>query len=314
MRIVGVDELKPRLDRRKVIEATREALILQSEGRVQSPLPGELLFKSPPGDCHIKYGHVEGSPTFAIKVATGFYENPRKGIPGNHGLVMVWDATTGKPLVLFNDEGWLTAWRTAAATAIAAATLAPEVTEIGIVGPGLQGGLSVDWLSETLGRKPFAIWGRDLSKARKLAAEKSAAGYEVRAVERISDLLAACNVIVTATPAQAPLFANDLVKPGTHIVAIGADGTGKQELPTELFRRAAHVLTDDTAQCVDHGDYGAAIRAGHAMKGKDVMLGRVLSGKAPLTRNPADITIADLTGIAAEDIAISGLFSRLLAS
>ena len=149
--IIGIDDLQPLLDKRLVIDAVREALIWQADDKVRSPMPGQLLFDKPHGDCHIKYGHVEGMPTFVIKVATGFYDNVEKGLPSNHGLVLVWDANTGAPLVLFNDEGWLTAWRTAAATAIAAAALAPpDIAAVGIVGTGLQARLAIEWLPETL--------------------------------------------------------------------------------------------------------------------------------------------------------------------
>jgi ornithine cyclodeaminase len=121
-----------------------------------------------------------------------------------------------------------------------------------------------------------------------------------------------CNVIVTATPAKAPLFDADLVRPGTHLVAMGADSPGKQELPSQLFARAAHILTDDHAQCLDHGDFGNAVRAGLVDENADLMLGHLLSHSVVPSRNPEDITIVDLTGIAAEDIAVAGLFSGML--
>lgn len=313
LHIIGIDRLRPLLDRQKVIAAVREALILQAAGKVQSPLPGQLLFKEPHGDCHIKYGHVAGSPTFTIKVAAGFYDNPKLGLPALHGLVMVWDATTGAPLVLFQDGGWLTAWRTVAATAIAAHAMAPErLTEVGIIGSGLQADLAIEWLPELLGRQRFVVWSRTAGNAEALAARRRKAGYDVRTVTTAADVLASCNLVVTATPAETPLFAVDHVRPGTHLVAIGADSPGKQELPAELFPRAAHVLTDDTAQCVDHGELGVAVRAGLAKGESAIMLGDLLSGKVTRLRKPGDITIADLTGIAAEDIAISGLFSQLL--
>jgi len=97
-----------------------------------------------------------------------------------------------------------------------------------------------------------------------------------------------------------------------HFVGVGADSPGKQELPAGLFARAAHVLTDDHAQCLDHGDFGAAVRAGAVSDTADVMLGSVLSGAIALTRRPGDVTVVDLTGIAVEDIAIADLFSGLL--
>ena len=313
MQIIDIDQLRPLLHRGRVIEAVRQALIWQAQGKVQSPLPGQLVFRQPPGDCHIKYGHVTGSRHFAIKVATGFYDNPKLGLPSNHGLVLVFDALTGVPTLLLKDDGWLTAWRTAAATAVAASTLGPaEVTSVGVVGTGLQASLALEWLPDTLGDKPFVVWGRDYAKAIALAAHASSAGRRAIAVEHVAELLEHCNVVVTATPSATPLFTADQVRPGTHIVALGADSPGKQELPTELFRLASVILTDDHAQCLDHGEFGTAVRAKAVADNADVMLGHVLAGTVKLTRHPSSITVVDLTGIAAEDIAIAGVFSELL--
>jgi ornithine cyclodeaminase len=313
-RIIGMESLRPLLDRRRVIAVVRDALVWQAAGRVQSPPPGQLLFTQPRGDCHIKYGHVTGSSTFAIKVATGFYGNPGRGLPVNHGLTLIFDAHTGSPRVLLKDDGWLTAWRTAAATAIAAATLAPpQVTAIGVLGTGLQASLALDWLPDTLGPLPLMVWGRNRRKADELAAAAGGGAHRVVAVDRIDEIFERCNIVITTTPASAPLFPADIVKPGTHIVGVGADSPNKQELPGELFKRASHVLTDDHAQCLDHGDYGAAVREGAIAPTAAVMMGDVLAGKITLPRSPEDITIVDLTGVAVEDIAIADLFLKLLA-
>ncbi|MEZ5923233.1 MAG: hypothetical protein R3D57_02500 [Hyphomicrobiaceae bacterium] len=313
LEIIGIDRLRPLLDRKKVIEAVREALILQAEGKVQSPMPGQLVFENPYGDCHIKYGHAAGSKTFTIKIANGFYDNPKRGLPANHGLILVSSAETGVPKVLFDDQGWMTAWRTTAATVIAAQALAPKKIEtVGIVGAGLQAGLTIEWLPEMLGAQRVIVWARDSAKGEALAAEHRAAGRDVSTIASIDALLEQANLIVTHTPSKAALFAADHVRPGTHIVAIGADTPGKQEVPEALFKRIRHIVCDDVAQCVDHGDFGFAVRSGLLPAERAVMLGDVLSGKVELERAETDITLADLTGIAAEDIAISGLFSRLL--
>jgi ornithine cyclodeaminase len=313
LEVIGIDAIRPLLDRRSVLGAVRQALIWQAQGRVQSPPPLALLFQEPRGDCHVKCAHVRGDPTFVIKVASGFYDNPRSGLPVNNGLILVLDAQTGAPRVLFKDDGWLTAWRTAAATALAAAAMAPgEITAIGILGAGLQASLAIEWLPETLGNHPCIIWAREPQKARQLAASVTTASRPVRSAARVEDLMAACNVVITATPSAAPLFPAHLVRAGTHLVAIGADSPGKQELPCELFARAAQVLTDDHSQCLDHGDFGNAVRAGAIRSDADLMLGALLSGSAVRKRDAEDITIADLTGIAAEDAAIADLFSALM--
>lgn len=311
--IIGIDRIRPHLDRKKVIEAVKEALILQAEGKVQSPMPGQLIFKEPYGDCHIKYGHAAGAKTFTIKIANGFFENTKRGLPANHGMILVFSAETGAPKVLFKDEGWMTAWRTAAATVIAAHVLAPKTIEaVGIAGAGLQADLTIEWLPEVMGKQRVVLWTRDRAKAEALAAPHRAKGREVETVSDIAEMLARTNVVITATPSHTALFSADRVRPGTHIVAIGADTPGKQEVPEALFKRMSHIVCDDVSQCVDHGDFGFAVRSGALPESRAVMLGDVLSGKVKLDRNADDITLADITGIAAEDIAISGLFSRVM--
>lgn len=311
--IVGIDRIRPHLDRAQVIAAVTEALILQAEAKVQSPMPGQLIFKNPNGDCHIKYGHTAGATTFTIKIANGFPENPRRGLPTNHGMILVFDAATGAPKVLFKDEGWMTAWRTAAATVVAAKALAPsEIEAVGIAGAGLQADLAIEWLPEVMGKQTIVLWARDRAKAEVLAARHRATGLKVETVSTTGEMLARSNVVITATPAHAALFSAHQVRPGTHIVALGADTPGKQEVPEALFTRIRHIVCDDVAQCVDHGDAGCAVRAGLIGADRLVMLGDVLSGKVEIERQADDITLADLTGIAAEDIAISGLFSRVM--
>jgi ornithine cyclodeaminase len=311
--IVDIDRLRPHMDMPKIIIAVREALIQQAEGKVQSPLPGQLLFDEPRGDCHIKYGHVAGAARFAIKIATGFYDNPKLGLPVNHGLILIMNAKTGAPEVILKDDGWLTAWRTAAATALAAQALAPKnISAIGVIGTGLQAGLAAKWVCHLLGPHPIRVLGRTLKKSVTFAANLSA--NDASAVATSKDLFAQCNLVITATPSDTALFEANIVNPGTHLVAIGADSPGKQELPTALFARAKHILADDLAQSLDHGDFGTAVRSGSVAAEKAILLGHVLSGRTVIQRGVDDVTIADLTGIAAEDIAIANYFSEALMS
>ena len=84
------------------------------------PPPGELLFDDPPGDCHIKFGYLKSSDTFTVKIATGFWKNPARGLPSSNGVVLVFSRNTGELCSILQDEGWLTDIRTAAAGAVAA--------------------------------------------------------------------------------------------------------------------------------------------------------------------------------------------------
>ena len=94
------------------------ALIAQSRGEVNSPAPGMLQLNDPSnnhrGECHIKYGHLKGSDTFVIKIASGFFDNPKVGLSASSGMMVVLSAKTGIPACILDDKGWLTNARTAA--------------------------------------------------------------------------------------------------------------------------------------------------------------------------------------------------------
>lgn len=308
MKIYSIDDIRLRLDKRAVIDTVRDALVRHSRGEVQSPMPGHLLLKRANGDCHIKYGHMAGSPNFAVKVATGFYDNSKLGLPVNNGLIIVFDAQTGAPVSLFQDEGWLTAWRTAAATALAADILAPRKdVKVGVMGTGLQGQLAVAWIAELMPEARFTLYGRDASRTKQVAAELG-----IATSLSAEDMLKSCDIIITATPSTHALFRANLARPGMHFVSVGADSPEKQELPEALFAAAAIIATDDHRQCMTLGDFGRAVRAGHITEMADQSLGDLLSHDAVLRSRDA-ITIVDLTGIAAQDIAIASLFEERLA-
>ena len=58
-----------------------KGFIAYSSGQVVVPPIGELTFKDPPGDVHIKYGYIKGDKYYVIKIASGFWKNEEYGIP-----------------------------------------------------------------------------------------------------------------------------------------------------------------------------------------------------------------------------------------
>jgi len=122
-------------------------------------------------------------------------------------------------------------------------------------------------------------------------------------------------VIVTTTPSTEPLIRAEWIAPGTHITAVGADSPGKQELETALAARAGILLADSAKQSIDHGEFAHAVAAGLVAAERIGEIGASLR-TGSLTRRAGDISIADLTGLGAEDAAIAGavLASAVLAA
>jgi ornithine cyclodeaminase len=264
------------------------------------------------GDCHVKAAHSSQHPVIAIKTAIGFYKNPERGLPVNNGLVLLLSRQTGEPVALLLDEGLLTTFRTAAAGAIAAslATVAPD-DGIGIIGTGDQAYHQAEWTAHYLGLTNVTIFGRSTDKADALVTRLQANGLKTQRAESVADLCAVSRIVITTTPASDPVvLSSDLAarrNTPIHFVAVGADTHGKQELDTGILAKAATIIVDDKDQCMDHGEVAAALRARVIDPGRLISLGSALANHMKIADN---VSIADLTGLGAQDLAIASLVMR----
>ncbi|HUS87490.1 MAG TPA: hypothetical protein VMW76_09635, partial [Bacteroidales bacterium] len=135
--IINKDEIVRLLQGIDIVSEIAEGFINYSKGNVTVPPVGELVFDNPPGEMHIKYGYIKDDEYFVIKIASGFYENPKIGLSSSQGLMLVMSARTGVTEAVLLDEGLLTNIRTAAAGACVAKVMAPSVIKaIGIFGTG----------------------------------------------------------------------------------------------------------------------------------------------------------------------------------
>jgi ornithine cyclodeaminase/alanine dehydrogenase-like protein (mu-crystallin family) len=288
------------------VRRIQSAYIASATGDVQTGEVVHLGFPEANGDCHIKSGHISGTASYVVKIASGFYDNPAKGLPSSNGMMLAFSATTGKTLAILRDEGWLTDMRTAIGGALATRALArADATKVLIIGTGIQARLQLTCLAQLTPERPleFRIWGRNAAAAGALATELKGLGNNVEPASDLTAAIRAADIIITTTTATTPLFTDGLVREGTHITAIGADCPGKQELPTSLVASAALRVCDMARQSLHHGEFQTASRAVASLKVTE--LGHVLSGKHAGRASRDDITVVDLTGIAAQDIAIT---------
>jgi ornithine cyclodeaminase/alanine dehydrogenase-like protein (mu-crystallin family) len=293
----------------EILDTVRSALVAHAEGRTTVPPPIHLAFPDHDADCHVKAGWIDGADDFAVKIASGSYRNVERGLPTNHGLVVVLSAVTGQVRAILADEGRLTAWRTAAAGALVSAAMArPEADVVGVFGTGEQAELQVVWLARLRPVDHVLVHGRDPDRTARLCERLAAQGFAVSAASAIE--AAAADIVITTTAATAPVLAADAVQPGAHVTGIGTDMPHKNELPAGLFARAAVIATDDHDQCLDHGDFGRAVRDGRVSATADVAAGLLL--RDGVRRSATDITVADLTGVGALDAAVASRVTEAL--
>jgi len=300
----------------ELIEEIAQGFIDYTAGRVVVPPVGYLGFTEPAGDVHLKYGYVKGGDVFVIKVAAGFPQNSERGLPTGDGCMLVFDSHTGFLLAVLLDRSRLTDLRTAVAGAVAARALAPKsVSRIGIIGTGVQARLQPLMLKHVTTCRDIALYGRSAARAEACAEFLEGAGFRVTTLESAEAVAESAEVIVTTTASRAAHFRAAAVRPGAHVTGVGADAPGKQELDVKLFARADVVVADSITQCADHGDLAPALASGDITLDRVRELGAVLADPALGRTSERQISVADLTGVAVQDIVIaSHVMQRIAAS
>ena len=98
MKIVNLEKIKEIIADIDLLPLIEEGFVKYSMGQTVVPPVGELLFDKPPGDVHIKYGYIKDDDYYVIKIASGFHENPKLGIPSGNGMMLLFNQKTGEPV------------------------------------------------------------------------------------------------------------------------------------------------------------------------------------------------------------------------
>ena len=305
--IVEEAALRAAVSPERAVAAMRTAFEADGLGRTRVPAVINLDVPSAHGEFHVKTAYIEGVPHVAVKIASGFYDNPSRGLPSGSGLMAIFDAATGLPVALLLDNGFLTDIRTAAAGALAADLLAArEIGTVGVLGSGVQARWQVRCLRTVRSFRRVVAWSPTRAHLDAYRAEMCGEGFDVDAAASAEDVCRAADVLITATPARSPLVDAAWIREGMHITALGSDSPGKQELHADCLDRADLVVVDRFAQCSAFGELKHALDAGLLTR-NDVHaeLGAIAAGKKPGRTSDREITVADLTGVGFQDTAIA---------
>ena len=293
VRILRHDDVRTALPMAACIDAVEAAFVAYSTGGAQIPGVIHLDVPEAGGEIHVKAGHLDGAPAYAVKVSSGF-----SGVdpPALDGLVVVFDARNGSPVAVLLDGGFVTDQRTGAAGGVAARWLAPERVEVAaVIGSGVQARKQVEALRVLRPQlREIRVWGRDPARAARAASD---VGGVVAAT--VAEAARPADVVITCTASREPILMADDVRPGAHVTAIGSDGVGKQELDPELLRCADLLVVDALEQCLRLGELQ------HAPEQADraVEIGLICAGTETGRTDDDQLTVIDLTGVGVQDVA-----------
>ena len=289
-----------------LLESIEKGFVEYSRGNSVVPPVGELLFEEPPGDVHIKYGYIKNQDNYVVKIASGFSENYKADLSSSHGVMVMFDKNTGYLKCVLHDEGYLTNVRTAVAGSICAKYIAPSnINTIGIIGTGIQARMQLEYLKMVTDCREVLVLGRNKEKISKYIEDMKSHGFKINVASNSRELCKNSNLIITTTNANESLIQKDDIKEGTHITAMGSDTPEKRELDPEILNIADAVVVDSIPQCLERGETKNALDRNLIKKEELIEIGSIIDSGKKLRKNNNEITVADLTGVAVQDIMIT---------
>ncbi len=236
--ILSHHDVRQALPMREAVGAMKRAFAQLSTGQAEVPLRVPVHVPRHNGLTFFMPAYLAGDDQMAVKIVSVFNDNPARGLPLIHALVVVIDARTGAPVAAIEGAS-LTALRTGAASGAATDLLArPDAAVAAVFGAGVQG------RDPTGGRLRGAADPGSLGLRHRPAAGAGVCPGDGRAVGNTGPVAASpaeavrqADVVCTATTSTTPVFGDADLRPGAHINAVGVHPQ-MREVPTETVLRA----------------------------------------------------------------------------
>ena len=248
-----------------------------------------------------------------VKIVSVFPGNAARGKPSVIGTYLLLDGDSGEPLAALDGQA-LTAWRTAAASALAASYLAaPDARRMVMVGAGALAPRLIAAHAAVRPIEEVAIWNRNAERAARLAADLDRPGLRVTATDDLGAAIAGADIVSAATMSREPLIRGDWLKPGAHLDLVGAYNPAMREADDAAIARATVYVDTRAGALAEAGDIVQAIASGALDEARIAGdLFDLCRGDAPGRRSAEEITLFKSVGTAIEDLAAAILvYERL---
>jgi alanine dehydrogenase len=247
------------------------------------------------------------------KIVNVFPDNGKRGLPSIFGTYLLMSGATGETLAAM-DGTRLTAWRTAAASALAASFLArTDSSRMVMVGSGALAPFLIRAHASVRPIRHVTLWNRSRAGAEALAAEMADTGLAITVSEDLEAAVREADIVSCATLSGQPLVHGRWLKPGTHLDLVGAYNPAMRESDDECVRRARIFVDTRGGAMKEGGDIAQPLADGVITKA-DVLgdLTDLCSGTLAFTRMAEDITLFKSVGTAIEDLAAAMLVWHMI--
>ncbi|KFF98896.1 ornithine cyclodeaminase [Streptomyces scabiei] len=270
-------------------------------------------------------------PTRVIARGGGNWLRTLSGVPGDSGLmgtkviagamgprqfsylISLFDQSTAE-LVALLDGNSITGYRTAATSALAAASLAvPGPLAVSVIGSGFEAKKHVRALAAVRELKSVHVYSPRAESRARFADELADLGTAIVPAESPEAAVTGTSLVICAARSydETPILLGEWLEPGMTVISIGSTVREQREVDTEVIRRADVVIGDVVEEVLhDTGDLIAAREAGIDIGDRIASLAALVGGTVPGRTGEQQIVLYKSVGSAIQDLAVAAMCTR----
>lgn len=285
---------------------------------------GPSRAQSRDGEAGAAYVGGDARPGLGAKLVTVVGSNAARGLPSHLASILLLDPETGALQALL-DGRFITEARTAAVSAVSSRLLARKTSKsLAIIGSGVQARSHLEALSRVHSLRQVTVWspqklhrdafvevaGTSMVTEWGRSGDGDASVPKLAAVDHAGEAVVGADIIVLVTSSAVPVLEDGWVKPGAHVISVGACRPNQREMDPALVARARLFVDSRGAALVESGDVVLGIQEGRFGPDHIVAeLGQLVAG-ATGRRSDSEVTIFKSLGLAVEDVTAAQLAYR----
>jgi len=299
----------------RVVQPVRTVISVAGDDAFFGTMPAFVGASEPTDRADSGAGSPRTAPgsgeALGAKLVTVFGGNAARGLHTHLATIVLLDPDTGA-LVALLDGRYITESRTAAVSALSSRLLARKTAaSLAIIGSGVQAHSHLEALARVHMLRQVTVWSPDAERRRSFVErERGASSVKIQATDHAGEAVVGADVIVLATSSPTPVIEDGWVKPGAHVISVGACRPTQREIDPALTARARLFVDSRVAALVESGDVVLGIKEGRFSADHIAAeLGEVVNG-AEGRRSDAEVTIFKSLGLAVEDVTAADLAYR----
>jgi alanine dehydrogenase len=305
MLVLSEKQVESLIDIDELIAALEQAHIQYSTGKAVMPVRLVVPLPQIQGRITSMPGYLNEDKALGMKVVTYFQDNPKQNLPAILATIMLFSSESGK-MIAAMDGGYITAIRTACASALATRILAnPNTPVLGILGAGVQARAHIQALTRVRQLSQIKLYSPSGKSALNIKTEmEKPCGIPIEVVDSAQAAVRGSDLLVTVTTAKEPIVQVQWLKPGVHINAVGSHRPDLREIDGATLKRARVVVDSREAIMAECGDILLALKE-QSIGADDIHgeIGEVLAGTKAGRTSSSEVTLYKSVGIAIQDVA-----------